>query len=80
MVARNYWAGDLKNLALETGLDSLRHLVQSGLMGHATSVTRRLLEWDNELKTLTHEERGELCLMGGEAATHAGHHAEAEGH
>jgi tetratricopeptide (TPR) repeat protein len=79
MVARNYWAGELKNLALETGLDSLRRLVQSGLMGHATSVTRRLLEWDNELKTLTPEERGELCLMGGEAATHAGHHAEAEG-
>ena len=79
MVARNYWAGKLKNLALETGLDSLRRLVQSGLMGHATSVTRRLLEWDDELKTLTPEERGELCLMGGEAATHAGHHSEAEG-
>jgi serine/threonine protein kinase/tetratricopeptide (TPR) repeat protein len=79
MVARNYWAGNLKNLALETGLDSLRRLVQSGLMGHATSVTRRLLGWDDELKLLTTEERGELCLMGGEAATHAGHHAEAEG-
>ena len=79
MVARNYWAGGLKNLALETGLESLKRLVQSGLMGHATSVTRRLLNWDDRLKLLSDFDRGELCLMGGEAATHAGHHAEAEG-
>jgi serine/threonine protein kinase/tetratricopeptide (TPR) repeat protein len=79
MVARNYWAGDLKTLALDTGLESIKRLVQSGLMGHATSVTRRLLGWDNELKSLRPHERGQLCLLGGEAATHAGHHAEAEG-
>ncbi len=79
MVARNYWAGDLKPLALETGMESLKRLVQSGLMGHATSVTRRLLSWNDHLGALAPSERGELCLMGGESATHAGHHAEAEG-
>lgn len=79
MVARNYWAGDLKQIALETGLESVKRLVQSGLMGHATSVTRRLLSWDDELSALSPEERGQLGLLGGEAATHAGHHSEAEG-
>jgi tetratricopeptide (TPR) repeat protein len=80
MVARNYWEGHLKNKALQYGRQSLNQLVQSGLMGHATSVVRRLILWDDELKTLSPRERCTLYLTGGEAASHAGHHAEAEKH
>lgn len=78
MVARNYWAGGLQQKALDYALQSLQQLMQSGLMGHATSVARRILSWDDTLLSLSTHERCELCLSGGEAATHAGHHAEAE--
>jgi eukaryotic-like serine/threonine-protein kinase len=80
MVARNYWEGDLKFKALSYGQQSLELLMQSGLMGHATSVVRRLLSWNDELQELNVEERCMLHLSGGESATLAGHHAEAEKH
>ncbi len=78
MVARNYWAGGLRQEALARGRVSLERLVRSGLMGNATSLAKRLLSWDDELRSLTPEERCGLALAGGEAATLAGHHAEAE--
>lgn len=78
MVARNYWAAGQKRVALERGQESLRRMMKSGLMGNANSLARRLLGWDDELSALSAEARCALSLSGGEAATHAGHHAEAE--
>jgi hypothetical protein len=78
MVARNFWAAEEKSKALEYGQESLSRMMKSGLMGNANSLARRLLSWDDELGTLHPEERCALSLAGGEAASHAGHHAEAE--
>jgi len=78
MVARNYWAAGHKLQALERGQESLKRMMKSGLMGNANSLARRLLSWDDELSALSAEDRCVLSLAGGEAATHAGHHAEAE--
>jgi serine/threonine protein kinase/tetratricopeptide (TPR) repeat protein len=78
MVARNYWEGGERAEALRRGQESLWRLMKSGLMGNATSLAKRLLSWDDELHALNAQERCALALAGGEAATLAGHHAEAE--
>jgi len=78
MVARNCWEGGERHAALTRGQESLRRLMKSGLMGNATSLAKRLLSWDDALAALSPQERCGLALAGGEAATLAGHHAEAE--
>ncbi|MEE2644250.1 MAG: protein kinase [Myxococcota bacterium] len=80
MVARHSWAGGEKLRALQEGEESLRRLIKNGLMGNATSLVRRLLSWEEELEVMELNVLGELLLMGGRAADHAGHHAEASKH
>ncbi len=80
MVARNYWAGGRMQLGLELGIESLNRMIKSALMGNATSLVKKLLKWDEELESLSAEQRGDLLLLGGVSAHQAGHYAEAEGY
>lgn len=78
VVARHYAEAGMMSQALRLGRESVRRLHTSGLMGHATSFTRRLLEWDDIGHLLSAEARGELCLVASESAEHAGQPDEAE--
>jgi tetratricopeptide (TPR) repeat protein len=78
VVARHYAEAGQMSHALRLGRESVRRLHVSGLMGHATSFTRRLLEWDDFGHLLSAEDRGELCLLASESAEHAGQPHEAE--
>ena len=78
VVARHYAEAGQMSHALRLGRESVRRLHVSGLMGHATSFTRRLLEWDDLGHLLSAEARGELCLVASESAEHAGQPDEAE--
>jgi tetratricopeptide (TPR) repeat protein len=78
VVARHYADAGLLGLALRLGRESLGRLHGSGLMGHAASFVRRVLEWDDAGQVLSAEERADLCLLASEAAEHAGQPDEAE--
>ncbi|MFN3198718.1 MAG: serine/threonine-protein kinase PknK [Bradymonadia bacterium] len=78
MVARHYAEAGHMETALELGQISGRRLFDSGLMGHATSFLRKVLDWDRTTRRLTPQSRGELRLMCSEAAEYAGQPDEAE--
>jgi serine/threonine protein kinase/tetratricopeptide (TPR) repeat protein len=78
MCARNYWAGGRMQLGLELGIESLNRMLRSALMGNVTSLAKKLLQWDEELLSLSTEARGDLLLKAGWAAHQAGHYVEAE--
>lgn len=78
VVARHYAEAGLMSQALRLGREGVRRLHASGLMGHATSFTRRLLEWDDMGHLLSAEDRGELCLVASDSAEHAGQPDEAD--
>ncbi|MCA9546769.1 MAG: AAA family ATPase, partial [Myxococcales bacterium] len=80
VVARHHWEGGERALGMRQGLESVQRLHAAGLMGHATSFTRRLLEWDDRTQLLSAEDRCELRLLGSDAAEHAGQPFEAERH
>ena len=80
MVARHHWEGDQPVTALRLALEGVRRLTGAGLMGHACSFARRLLEWDDQVHLLSPTDRGELRMLGSEAAEHAGQPDEAEDH
>jgi tetratricopeptide (TPR) repeat protein len=78
VVARHQAEAGKFEAALELGQQSLRRLHGAGLMGHATSFGRRLLEWDDRRKLLTPAEAAEIHLLASDAAEHAGQPDEAE--
>ena len=78
VVARHYAEASQMGQALKLGREGVRRLHASGLMGHATSFTRRLLEWDDLGHLLSAEDRGALCLLASESAEHAGQPDEAD--
>lgn len=78
VVARHYWAGGEKERALRMGVDGAHRLHDAGLMGHAVSFTRRLIDWAAAVDTLTRAEICELHLLASDAAEHAGQPIEAE--
>ena len=78
VVARHHAEGGEMGHALRMGLRSVKRLHASGLMGHATSFSRRLLEWDDVCQILSAEERGDLRILCSDAAEHAGQPDEAE--
>ncbi len=80
VVARHHWEGGERALGMRQGVESVQRLHAAGLMGHATSFTRRLLEWDDRTQLLSAEDRCELRLLGSDAAEHAGQPFEAERH
>ncbi len=80
VVARHRWAGGALVQALRMGMKSALKLHSAGLMGHASSFIRRLLSWDDRTQLLSAEDRGELRLLGSDAAEHAGQPHEAEKH
>ena len=80
VVARHHWEGADRSEAMRLGLEGVQRLHASGLMGHATSFVRRLLEWDDRCQMLSAEDRCELRLLGSDAAEHAGQPFEAERH
>ncbi len=80
VVARHHAEAGEMERALGLGQESLRRLHGAGLMGHAVSFTRRVLEWDDRTRLLTPEQRAEIHFIGSEAAEHAGQPDEAEHH
>ena len=78
--ARHLWEGAEHDQALRLGLEGARRLYGAGLMGHAASFVRRLLEWDDRTRLLSAAERADLLLMGSEVCEHAGQPDEAERH
>jgi len=80
VVARHYYQGGDLDAAFQRGLQGLQRLHGAGLMGHAVSFTRRLLEWDDGCQHLSASARCELRLLGSDAAEHAGQTEEAERH
>ncbi|MEZ4432271.1 MAG: protein kinase [bacterium] len=78
VVARHYWAGGEKERALRMGVDGAHRLHDAGLMGHAVSFTRRLLEWAEAVEILSPAEVCELHLLASDAAEHAGQPIESE--
>jgi tetratricopeptide (TPR) repeat protein len=78
VVARHCADAGQLGTALNLGRESLARLHGSGLMGHAASFVRRVLEWDDLGHLLSAEERADLCLLASEAAEHAGQPDEAE--
>ncbi len=80
VLARHHWEGDEHSKALRLGLEGVRRLTGAGLMGHASSFVRRLLDWDDRSHLLSAEDRGELRMLGSDAAEHAGQPDEAERH
>ncbi len=80
MVARHRWEGKQHVEALRQGLEGVRRLTGAGLMGHASAFVRRLLDWDDRVHLLSPTDRGELRMLGSDAAEHAGQPDEAERH
>ena len=80
MVARHTWEGKRHEDALRTGLVGVTRLTSAGLMGHASAFVRRLLDWDDRVHLLDPADRGELRMLGSDAAEHAGQPDEAERH
>lgn len=80
VVARHLWEAGEQSRALRLGFESAMRLHASGLMGHATSFIRKILDWDDRTQLLSAEERGDLRLLGATAAEHAGQPLEAERH
>lgn len=78
VVARHYREAGDGGLAMRMGRDALTRLHGSGLMGHAASFGRKVLDWDDQMHQLSAEERGELLLLCSEAAEHAGQPQDAE--
>ncbi len=80
MVARHRWEGQQHTEALRLGIEGVTRLTGAGLMGHSSAFVRRLLDWDDRVHLLTPTERGELRMLGSDAAEHAGQPQEAERH
>ena len=78
--ARHLWEGGEQEQALRLGLEGGRRLFAAGLMGHAASFVRRLLEWDARCRLLNPSEHADLLLMGSDVCEHAGQPDEAERH
>ena len=78
VVARHHAEAGELSTALRIGLLGIKRLHASGLMGHATSFTRRILKWDDRCQLLSAQERGEMRIVCGDAAEHAGQPDEAE--
>ncbi len=78
VVARHLWDGEQHEKALRLGLEGAERLCRSGMMSHAASFTRRLIEWNDKDPTFTPEERGLVHLICSEACEQSGQLHEAE--